>query len=279
MLITNEAAGSVAIRFGFKGINFCPVTACASGAHAIGEAYRVVKSGKADVMIAGGTEAAVSHLGVGGFCALKALSKRNDEPGRASRPFDKERDGFVIAEGAGMIILEDVEHAKKRGAKIYGELCGYGATCDAYHITAPHPEGEGAIRCMKESLAEARVNTQDAASIYINTHGTSTQLNDKMETKAIKRVFASQAKTVNISSTKSMTGHTLGAAGAIEFVACCLVLKHKVVPPTINYENPDPECDLNYTPNTAREADIKSCLSNSLGFGGHNATLLVKEFK
>ena len=277
MLITNEAAGHVAIQFKLKGINFCTVTACASGAHAIGEAYRTIKSKKADVIACGGTEACITGLGIGGFCALRALSKRNDEPQRASRPFDKERDGFVMAEGAGIIILEDAEHAMKRGAHIYGELAGYGATCDAYHITAPDPEGGAAVKAIESVINEAGIPLDQR--IYINAHGTSTQLNDKMETKAIKSVFKDHAKDVFISSTKSMIGHTLGAAGAIEFIVCCLAVENKIIPPTINYENQDPECDLYYTPNKAQDFDVKAALSNSLGFGGHNATLLVKEFK
>ena len=277
MLITNEAAGHIAIRFKLKGVNFCTVTACASGAHAIGEGYRAIKGGKATLMVCGGAEACVCALGVGGFCALKALSRRNDEPQRASRPFDRERNGFVIAEGAGVIVLEELEHAKKRGAFIYGELAGYGATCDAFHITAPDPEGSAASKAMSLTLDEAGLSRDE--KIYLNAHGTSTKLNDVMETKAVKSTFGPHAKDVLISSTKSMTGHTLGAAGAIEFIACCLVLKNKIIPPTINYENPDPECDLNYTPNEARAEDVKAVMSNSLGFGGHNATLLVKELK
>jgi len=277
MLITNEAAGHVAIQFHLKGVNFCTVTACASGAHAIGESYRAIQAGRAKVMICGGTEACVVQLGVGGFCALRALSQRNDEPERASRPFDRDRDGFVMAEGAGIIILEELGHARKRKAPIIAELCGYGATCDAYHITAPDPDGASAAQAIQEALKEAGVSTD--MNTYINAHGTSTQLNDIMETKAIKTVFGRHAKDVLISSTKSMTGHTLGAAGAIEFIASCLTLKHKIVHPTINYETPDPECDLNYTPNQAREFDVEVVLSNSLGFGGHNATLLLKEYK
>lgn len=277
MLITNEAAGHVAIQFHLKGLNFCTVTACASAAHAIGEAFKAVQYNRADAMVCGGTEACVTHLGVGGFCALRALSKRNNEPTRASRPFERDRDGFVIAEGAGMIVLEELEHAKKRGAPIYAEVCGYGATGDAYHITAPDPEGESAVKAMEMALKEAKVPLHD--KIYINAHGTSTELNDKMETKAIKKVFGQYVDNVRVSSTKSMTGHTLGAAGAIEFIASCLTIKNKIIHPTINYENPDPECDLNYTPNHALECDVKVALSNSLGFGGHNATLLIKEFK
>lgn len=277
MLITNEAAGNVAIYFKLQGVNFCTVTACASGAHAIGEAYRTIQQGRADIIVSGGTEASIVPLGVGGFCALRALSTRNSEPERASRPFERDRDGFVMAEGAGIVILEELKHAKKRGAVIYGELSGYGANCDAYHITAPNPEGHAAANAIEESLKEAGVPVEE--KIYINAHGTSTELNDKMETKAIKKVFGSFAKKAYISSTKSMMGHTLGAAGAIEFIVCCLALKNKVIPPTINYENPDPDCDLNYTPNKSVEANIKVALSNSLGFGGHNATLLVKELK
>jgi len=277
MLITNEAAGQIAIRFKLKGVNFCTVTACASGAHAIGEGYRAIKHGRAILMVCGGAEACVCALGVGGFCALKALSKRNDEPQRASRPFDRERNGFVMAEGAGSVVLEELEHAKARGAFIYGELAGYGATCDAFHITAPDPDGGAASKAMSLALEEAGVSRDE--KIYLNAHGTSTKLNDIMETKAVKNTFGPQAKEVLISSTKSTTGHTLGAAGAIEFIACCLALKNKIIPPTINYENPDPECDLNYTPNEARAEDVKVVMSNSLGFGGHNATLLVKELK
>ena len=277
MLITNEAAGHIAIRFKLKGVNFCTVTACASGAHAIGEGYRAIKHGRAILMVCGGAEACVCALGVGGFCALKALSKRNDEPQRASRPFDRERNGFVMAEGAGSVVLEELEHAKARGAFIYGELAGYGATCDAFHITAPDPDGGAASKAMSLALEEAGVSRDE--KIYLNAHGTSTKLNDIMETKAVKNTFGPQAKEVLISSTKSTTGHTLGAAGAIEFIACCLALKNKIIPPTINYENPDPECDLNYTPNEARAEDVKVVLSNSLGFGGHNATILVKELK
>ncbi len=274
MLLTNEAAGHVAMRFKLKGVNLCTVTACASGAHAIGESYRAIKEGEADVVVSGGTEACICALGIGGFCALRGLSKRNDEPQLASRPFDLDRDGFVMAEGAGVVVLEELEHARRRGAFIYGELVGYGATCDAYHITAPNPDGEAAARAMSDALAEAGVGVDK--TIYLNAHGTSTKLNDKMETTAIKLAFGKHAKGVHISSTKSMTGHTLGAAGAIEFIICCLVLQKKVIPPTTNYENSDPECDLNYTPNQARELDLEVAMSNSLGFGGHNANLLVK---
>ncbi len=277
LMITNEAAGWVGIHFGLKGVNYCPVTACASASHAIGEAFRAIKHGYADAMVAGGTEACLCPLGVGGFCALKALSRRNDEPQRASRPFDRDRSGFVMAEGAGAVVLEEYEHAKKRGAPIYCEVAGYGATCDAFHMTAPDPEGKAATKAMQLSMEEAGVNP--GPNIYINAHGTSTELNDKMETQAIKGAFGAHAKSIYISSTKSMTGHMLGAAGGVEFVAACLALKYKVIPPTINYDNPDPDCDLNYTPNQAVKLDLKVALSNSLGFGGHNATLLVKELK
>lgn len=278
MLITNEAAGHVAIQYNLKGINFCTVTACTSGATAIGEAYLAIKHSRADAIVCGGTEAAITHMGIGGFCALRALSNRNDAPEKASRPFEKGRDGFVMSEGAGIVILEELEHAKKRGAAIYAEVSGYGATGDAYHITAPDPEGDSAIKCMEYSLREAGLKL-GAKEIYINAHGTSTELNDKMETKAIKKVFGAAAKDLYVSSTKSMMGHTLGAAGAIEFIVCCMVMKHKIIPPTINYEIPDPDCDLNYVPNKAVSANVKAALSNSFGFGGHNATLLVKEFK
>lgn len=277
MLITNEAAGSVAIRFKLKGMNFCTVTACASGAYAIGEAYRNIQQNKADVVVCGGAESCITPLGVGGFCSLKALSTRNNEPAKASRPFDRDRDGFIIAEGAGIVVLEEANFALKRKAAIYAELCGYGSTCDAYHITAPDPEGRAAAKAMQDVLEEAKVPLDEP--IYINAHGTSTSLNDKMETKAIKKTFGEHSKSLVVSSTKSMTGHTLGAAGAIEFIATCLALNAKLVPPTINYENPDPECDLDYTPNKKREFDFNVALSNSLGFGGHNASLLVKGFK
>lgn len=273
-LIVNEAAGHIAIRFGLKGINYCPVTACASGTHAIGEAFQAIKYGRAKAIVCGGTEAAITPLGIGGFCSLKALSTRNDEPQRASRPFDKDRNGFVMAEGAGAIVLEEYEHAKQRGAFIYAEIAGYGATCDAYHITAPDQTGQAAGHAMGLALKESGVDM--SASFYINAHGTSTQLNDKMETAAIKLAFGTVAKDVKISSTKSMTGHALGAAGGMEFVACCLALKNDFIPPTINYDTPDPDCDLFYTPNEAIKAKIDVAMSNSLGFGGHNASILIK---
>ncbi len=277
MLIVNEAAGQVAIHFGAKGPNSCAATACASGAHAIGDASRIIERGDADVMICGGTESCIVATGVGGFCALKALSTRNDEPQKASRPFDLERDGFVIGEGCGLAVLESLEHAKKRKAHIYAELCGYGMSCDAYHITAPDPDGEGAAHAMLTALKDAKLNPEDID--YINAHGTSTKLNDKVETLAIKIALGVHAKKTMVSSTKSMTGHLLGAAGGVEFAICVLAIKDGVVPPTINYEYPDPDCDLDYVPNTARETKIDVCLSNSLGFGGHNATLAVKKFK
>ncbi len=275
MLIVNMASGHISIMTGVKGPNLCITTACASGSHAIGEAMRIIQYGDADVMIAGGTESCISALGIGGFCALKALSTRNDEPQRASRPFDKDRDGFVMSEGCGIAILEELEHAKKRNAKIYGEIVGYGMTGDAYHVTAPDPEGEGATRCMANALKDANLKPEDIS--YINAHGTSTSLNDKIETMAIKKVFGSFAKKVPVSSTKSMLGHQLGAAGAVEFVICCLAIEKSIIPPTINYETPDPDCDLDYVPNKARKAKVNVCLSNSLGFGGHNATLCVKK--
>lgn len=277
MLIVNEASGQVAINFGLKGPNSCVATACASGSHAIGDAFKIIERGDADIMVTGGTESAITYLGVGGFCALKALSTRNHEPQKASRPFDAERDGFVMAEGCGLVVLESLEHAKKRGATIYGEICGYGMSCDAYHITAPDPEGDGASRAMLAALHDANLNPEEIN--YINAHGTSTKLNDKLETVAIKKALGNHAKRVAVSSTKSMTGHLLGAAGGVEFLACCLVIRDGVIPPTINYEHPDPDCDLDYVPNTSRKTKVDVCMSNSLGFGGHNATLIVKKFK
>lgn len=276
MLIVNEAAGQVAIVFGLKGPNSCVATACASGSHAIGDAFRILERGDADVMIAGGTESCITATGVGGFCALKALSTRNNEPQKASRPFDRERDGFVIAEGAAIAVLETLKHALKRKADILAEVLGYGMSCDAYHMTAPDPQGDGAARAMLAALKDAKINPGDAD--YINAHGTSTKLNDKIETLSIKKALGAYAKTVMISSTKSMTGHLLGAAGGIEFLVCCLAIKENIVPPTINYEYPDPDCDLDYVPNTARKTKVDICISNSLGFGGHNATLVVKRY-
>jgi len=276
LLIVNEASGQVAIMYDLKGPNLCITTACASGGHAIGEAFKIIQRGNADIMITGGTESCITPLGVGGFCALKALSTQNDNPKEASRPFDLKRDGFVIAEGAGIVVLEELEHALKRKAKIYAEIVGYGASCDAYHITAPDPDGYGAYLAMKWALEDACLNIDEID--YINAHGTSTKLNDKIETLAIKLLFKERAKKIMVSSTKSMTGHLLGAAGGIEFIVCCLTVKDGVIPPTINYKYPDPECDLDYVPNTAREFKVNACMSNSLGFGGHNATLVVKKF-
>jgi 3-oxoacyl-[acyl-carrier-protein] synthase II len=277
MLIVNEASGHVAIIHGLKGPNSCVATACASGSHAIGDAFKILERGDADVMITGGTESCITALGVGGFCALKGLSLRNNEPQKASRPFDNERDGFVIAEGCGLVVLETLEHARKRNARIYAEITGYGMSCDAYHITAPDPTGDGAGRAMTQAMKDAEIRPEQVD--YINAHGTSTKLNDKIETLAIKLAMGAYAKKVAVSSTKSMTGHLLGAAGGVEFVVCCLAIRDKVVPPTINYEHPDPDCDLDYVPNTARECEVDVCVSNSLGFGGHNATLVVRKYK
>ncbi len=277
MLIVNEASGHVSMQFGFKGPNSCVATACATGNHAIGDATRIIQYGDADVMIAGGTEGAVTPMGIGGFCALKSLSCRNDEPHKASRPFDKERDGFVMGEGAGIVILEELEHAKKRGAKIYCEVAGYGMSGDAYHITAPDPSGDGCVRAMNATLKDGGLKPQDID--YINAHGTATLLNDKIETLAIKKVFGDYAYKVSISSTKSMTGHLLGAAGGVEFIVCCMSVKHNIAAPTINLDNKDPDCDLDYIPHKARGLKIKAAISNALGFGGHNATIAVKEFK
>ena len=277
LLIINIAAGWISILLGLKGPNLAVVTACATGTHAIGEATRMIQHGQAKVMVAGGTESCITPLGIGGFCAVKALSKRNGDPQAASRPFDKERDGFVMGEGAGIVVLEELEHAKARGARIYGEMAGYALNGDAFHITAPSPDGEGAAYCMSMALKDARMNPEQIS--YINAHGTSTELNDKIETLAIKNVFKDHAKQVPISSTKSMTGHTLGAAGGIEFVVCCLSLEHQMIHPTINQTHPDPECDLDYVPNTPRKATVEVCLSNSLGFGGHNTSIIVKKFK
>jgi 3-oxoacyl-[acyl-carrier-protein] synthase II len=277
MLICNMAPGHAAMDLGFKGPNFCTTTACASGAHGVGEAFRIIQRGSADVMLGGGTESCITPMAVGGFCALMALSRHNDAPAKASRPFDKERDGFVIGEGAGVLVLEELEHAKKRGARIYAEMAGYGATADAFHMTAPDPEGAGAARAMAEALADAKLRPEQIA--YLNAHGTSTELNDKIETLAIKKTFGAAAKRVAVSSTKSMTGHLIGAAGGVEAAISVLAIVHGVMPPTINYEHPDPECDLDYIPNQARQAPVEAALSNSLGFGGHNATVIFKKFR
>lgn len=273
-VISNLAPGHIAIRYGAKGVNWTPTSACASGNHAIGEAFNYIRRGLQDVVIAGGAESPITPLGVGGFSSMKALSTRNDEPEKASRPFDRDRDGFVVAEGSGVLILEEREHALKRGAKIYAEVIGYGANGDAHHITAPAPEGEGAARCMALALEDAGVAAGEID--YINAHGTSTEYNDLNETQAIKRLFGDQAYKIPISSTKSMTGHLLGAAGAVEAIYTVLALQHGIIPPTINYENADPQCDLDYTPNQARKADIKVALSNSFGFGGTNACIIFK---
>jgi len=277
MLIVDMASGQVSIYLGLKGPNSCVATACASGTHAIGDSFRILQRGDADAMLAGGTEAAVTPMGVGGFCAMKALSTRNDEPEKASRPFDRDRDGFVIAEGAGVIVLETLEHALHRNAHIYAEIVGYGMTGDAYHITAPAPGGNGAARAMASAVSDARLNPEGVD--YINAHGTSTPLNDKFETIAIKKVFGDHAYKLFVSSTKSMTGHLLGASGGAELAACILALEKGIIHPTINYEHPDPDCDLNYVPNTAIEKDVKTVMSNSLGFGGHNATLILKKYE
>lgn len=275
MLIVNEAAGWISIIFGLKGPNSCVATACATGSHAIGDAFRIIQRGEADVMVCGGTESAITPLGVGGFCALRALSCRNDSPEAASRPFERDRDGFVIAEGSGVVVLEELEHARKRSAPIYCEMVGYGMSSDAYHVTAPDPSGDGAARAMKAALSDGNIKTNEVD--YINAHGTSTVLNDKIETKAIKIVFGEYAKNIAVSSTKSVTGHLLGGAGGVEFVVLGLTIKNSIVPPTINYDNPDPECDLDYVPNVARKMQVNVALSNSLGFGGHNATLAVRK--
>ncbi|HCU11248.1 MAG TPA: beta-ketoacyl-[acyl-carrier-protein] synthase II [Gemmatimonadetes bacterium] len=276
MFIADIAAGIVSMMFNAKGPNYATVSACATSAHAIGDAYRTIQYGDADVMITGGAEATVTPMAIGGFANMKALSERNDSPETASRPFDATRDGFVMGEGAGILILEELEHALKRGATIYAEIVGYGATGDAYHLTAPAPDGEGAQRAMKRALKDAGLEPKDIQ--YINAHGTSTPANDFNETRAIKAVFGEYAKTVNVSSTKSATGHMLGAAGAVEAVVSAMVVGTGIIPPTINYHNPQPELDLNYTPNTSVKRDVNAVLSNSFGFGGHNTTLAIKRY-
>ncbi|MGH7587184.1 MAG: beta-ketoacyl-ACP synthase II [Gemmatimonadota bacterium] len=277
MMIPDMASGVVSMRFNAKGPNYCTVSACASSAHAIGDAFRLIKHGDADVMIAGGTEAAVTEMSIGGFAAMKAMSTRNDEPERASRPFDAERDGFVLGEGAGMVILEELGRARDRGATVHAEVVGIGMTADAHHITAPAPHGEGAARAMQRALDEAGLDPTDID--YINAHGTSTPLNDAYETEAVKTVFGDHAYELMVGSTKSMTGHLLGGAGGLEFVITSMVLTEGKVPPTINYENPDPACDLDCVPNEMRERPVRAALTNSLGFGGHNATLALKRFE
>jgi 3-oxoacyl-[acyl-carrier-protein] synthase II len=276
MLIANLAAGHISMRFGARGPNSCVTTACAAGTHAIGDAFKIIQRGDADAMIAGGSESAITPLTVAGFANMKALSSRNEAPHRASRPFDLERDGFVIAEGAGILVLEALECALARGAKIYAEVIGYGMTADAYHMTAPDPEGRGVMSCLRMALRDAGIAPE--AVDYINAHGTSTPYNDKHETQAIKQVFGDHAYTLAVSSTKSMTGHLLGAAGGIEAAFCALALAEGIIPPTINYEHPDPECDLDYVPNHARHADLDIVVSNSFGFGGTNACLVLKRY-
>ena len=274
-IITNMAAGAVAIEMGARGPNSCIVTACASGTHSIGESYHVIKRGDADAMFAGGTEAAITAMGLAGFSNMHALTTRNAEPERASRPFDRERDGFLMGEGAGILFLEEYEKARKRGARIYAEIVGYGMSCDAYHVTAPAPDGDGAVRALRAALHSAGINPEEVD--YINAHGTSTVLNDKLETLGIKTAFGDHAYKLSISSNKSMIGHLLGAAGGVEAIATALTIVRGVIPPTINYEYPDPECDLDYVPNTAREKETRVALSNSLGFGGHNCTIALKK--
>jgi 3-oxoacyl-[acyl-carrier-protein] synthase II len=276
MLISNMASGLFSMYHNLRGPNFATCSACATANHAIGEAFRTIKAGDAQMMFAGGAEAAIVPIGIGGFCAMKALSTRNDDPQHASRPFDRERDGFVMGEGAGVVVLEELEHAKKRGAKIYCEVAGYGNTADAYHLTAPAVGGEGAVRCMRMALRTAGLNPEEIS--YINAHGTSTPQGDVAETQAIKTVFGDHAHKLAVSSTKGATGHMLGAAGAVEMTVCILAIQNGIAPPTINYQTPDPECDLDYVPNTAREMKITAVLNNSFGFGGHNACIIAKKF-
>ena len=276
MFIPDIAAGLVSIRYGVKGPNFCTVSACASSAHAIGESYKMIRHGMADAMITGGSEAAITGLAISGFQNMKALSTRNDAPEKASRPFDRERDGFVLGDGGAAVVLESLEHAQARGAAILGEVIGYGLSGDAYHITSPAPEGEGAQRAMRSCLEDGAIAMDDVA--YINAHGTSTSLGDIAETQAVKKVFGDHARKLVFGSSKSMTGHLLGAAGAAEFAICCLVTQNGVIPPTINQDVPDPECDLDSAPNTAVQRDVKVALSNSFGFGGHNVTLAVRRW-
>lgn len=275
MMIANMASGHVSILFGAKGPNSTAVTACATGTHSIGDSYKLIQRGDADVMICGGAEATIRPTGLAGFCSMRAMSTRNDEPEKASRPFDAERDGFVMGEGSGILILESLEHAQKRGAKIYAEVIGYGLSGDAHHMTEPDPNGPE--RCMKMAIRDAGIDASEVD--YINAHGTSTPVGDRSETIAIKRALGDHASKVAVSSTKSMTGHLLGAAGGVEAVICGLTLKNGVIPPTINLEHPDPECDLDYVPNVARQADVKVAMSNSFGFGGHNATIILKKFE
>ena len=277
MLIINMASGLVSMRFGARGPNSSVVTACATGNHAIGDAVRIIQRGDADVMIAGGAEAIIIPLTIAGFCSMKAMSTRNDDPAKASRPFDRDRDGFVCGEGAGIVVLEALDHAVRRDARIYGEVVGYGMTGDAHHMTAPDPDGDGAMRAMAAAIADGGLTPSDVG--YVNAHGTSTPYNDKFETVAIKRVFGDHARRLAVSSTKSMTGHLLGAAGGIEAIATMLALHHGILPPTINYEHPDPECDLDYVPNQSRKQDIDVAISNAFGFGGTNATLVFRKYR
>ena len=276
MMIPDILPGYLSMRHGFKGPNYSTVSACSSGSHSLGIAFMHVERGDADIMIAGGAEGVITEMAFAGFCSAKAVSTRNDDPAHASRPFDAKRDGFVIGEGAGVVVLEELTHAQKRGARIYAELIGIGFTGDAYHITAPHPEGEGAIQAMRLAIQDGGVNPEMVD--YVNAHGTSTPLNDKTETMAIKKVFKARAKDLRVSSNKSMIGHLLGASGAVEFIATVLTIKNGIIPPTINYEVPDPECDLDYVPNVAREQEVRIAISNSFGFGGHNVCLCVKRF-
>ena len=276
MMISNMAAGLISMEFGFSGPNFAVVTACATSNNCIGEAWRLIRDDEAEVILAGGSEAACTTLGMSGFAAMRALSTRNEEPEKASRPFDKDRDGFVMGEGAGIVVVEELEHAKKRGANILAELTGYGLTADAYHMTSPAPGGAGAVKAMQHSLRRAKLSADKID--YINAHGTSTPVGDIAETEAIKAVFGEHAKNLPVSSTKSMTGHLLGAAGAAELIFCIKAIEQNILPPTINLDNPDPACDLDYVPHKAREAKVDAALSNSFGFGGHNATLLVQRF-
>ncbi|MGI8819382.1 MAG: beta-ketoacyl-ACP synthase II [Chthoniobacterales bacterium] len=276
MLISNMGSGLISMEYGLQGPNFCIVTACATSNNSIGESWRMIKFGDADIFLAGGSEAAIIPIGIGSFAAMKALSTRNDEPERASRPWDRDRDGFVMSEGAGIVVVEELEHARARGAKIYCELTGYGLTADAYHMTAPPPDGSGAARAMRIAMQHAGINPQEID--YVNAHATSTGLGDLAETLALKTVLGEHAHSVSISSTKSMTGHLLGGAGAVEMAACALAIRDSVIPPTINLENPDAECDLDYTPNVAKEKRVRVVMNNSFGFGGHNATLIAREF-
>jgi len=277
MLISNMAGSQIAIEFGLRASNSCIVSACATATNAIGESLRILQRGEAEVMLAGGTEASITELAFAGFCAMRAMSTRNEEPQKASRPFDRDRDGFVMGEGAGVLVLETLEHAQKRNARIYAELVGYATNCDAFHVVQPDPKGLGAARAMREAIADSGCQLTEVD--YINAHGTSTDLNDQIETEAIKQVFGEQARKLAVSSTKSMTGHLLGASGAVELIASTLAVVHQWLPPTINYENPDPACDLDYVPNQGRPSRIRYALSNSFGFGGHNATVVIRRWE